>query len=111
MLSKDSEYKRGQESSPSASMGCLLAYPGCSQRLFCEKSQVHTHAQLRPQTQLLRVLLQGLVGKEPWATAALEETPMCLSMRCWVSQSQLMLQEVSKYFNFLHIDLIMNVEK
>lgn len=60
-------------------------------------------------TRLLRLLLlQRLVGKEPPATAALEETPVCLSIRCWASQSLLMLQkEVSKYFNFLHVDLVM----
>lgn len=30
VLSRDSEYKRGQENSPSPSVGCLLAYPACS---------------------------------------------------------------------------------
>lgn len=61
-------------------------------------------------TRLLRLLLlQRLVGKEPPATAALEETPVCLGIRCWASQSLLMLQkEASEYFNFLHVDLVMD---
>lgn len=82
------------------------------QKLFCGRSsQVRTHAQLKSQSHQ-RMLLRELVGKQPWTTAALEETPVRLSIRCGVSQSLLVLQEeVSECLNSLHVDLILGVSK